>query len=84
MLEEREIDRGAFTKEPLQSNQVLIADKPLDYWLGGQTGSSRCCNECGDANCRTLEVEGQSYEIVPESLVVRAGLAAVARLAAPS
>lgn len=80
VLEERAIDRAAFTREPLQSNRVLIAGEPLDHWLGGRTGSSRCCNECGDKDCRTLEVEGQSYDVVPEALVIRAGLAAAAHL----
>lgn len=79
-LEEREIDPATFMKEPLSSNRVLIAGKPLDHWLEGQTGHSRCCAECGDNDCRTLEVEGQSYEIVPEALVVRAGLIAASRL----
>lgn len=79
-FEEREIDRAMFIEEPLQSNQVLISGKPLDYWLGGRTGSSRCCNECGDSDCRTLPVEGQSYEVVPAALVVQAGRAAAAHL----
>jgi hypothetical protein len=80
VLEEREIDQAAFLQDPLQSNQVLISGKPLDDWLSGQTGSSRCCNECGDRDCRTLEVEDQTYEIIPEGLVVRAGLIAAAHL----
>lgn len=80
VLEEREIDQAAFLQDPLQSNQVLISGKPLDDWLNGHTGSSRCCNECGDRECRTLEVEGQTYETIPQDLVVRAGLIAAAHL----
>ncbi|MCZ0964182.1 DUF2703 domain-containing protein [Paracoccus benzoatiresistens] len=80
VLEEREIDQAAFLRDPLQSNQVLISGRPLDDWLGGRTGSSRCCNECGDRECRTLEVDGQTYETIPEDLVLRAGLIAAAHL----
>lgn len=80
VLEEQRIDQAAFLQDPLQSNQVLISGKPLDEWLGGQTGSSRCCNEWGDRDCRTLEVEGQTYETIPEDLVIRAGLIAATYL----
>ena len=80
VLEELELDQATFSDDPLQSNKVLIAGRPLDSWLAGRTGSSRCCAECGDKDCRTLEVEGQSYEIVPTELVVRAGLIAAGHL----
>ena len=80
VLEELEIDQATFSDDPLQSNKVLIAGRPLDHWLAGQTGSSRCCADCGDKDCRTLEVEGQSYEIIPAELVVRAGLIAAGHL----
>jgi hypothetical protein len=80
VLEEKEIARSDFDKEPLASNRILIAGKPLEHWLEGLTGQSRCCAECGDSECRTLEVNGQSYEVVPEDLVVRAGLIAAAGL----
>lgn len=82
VLEERAIDQSAFERQPLSSNQILIAGEPLDYWLQGRTGRSRCCAECGDSECRTLEVDGQSYEVVPEDLVVQAGLIAALRLSA--
>jgi len=79
-LEIKEIDEGTFLKDTLQSNQIWIAGKPLEYWLGGQTGKSACCNECGDNDCRTVEVAGESYEVIPEELLVRAGEVAAAKI----
>ena len=49
-------------------------------WIKGQTGSSRCCEECGDNDCRTVEVGGKSYEVIPAQLLVRAGLIAASRM----
>lgn len=83
-LQTREIDEAAFLQDPLQSNQVLIAGQPVEQWLGGQTGRSRCCNECGDNDCRTVEVGGQQYEVIPEDLLVRAGMIAASRLLDPA
>lgn len=83
-LQACEIDEATFLNDPLKSNQILIADQPIEYWLGGQTGSSRCCNECGDNNCRTVDVGGQSYEVIPEELLVRAGVIAATRMLDPT
>lgn len=83
-LQVLEIDEAAFMKVPLLSNRVLMAGKPIEYWLGGETGQSRCCAECGDHDCRTLEVDGQSYDAIPETLLVRAGMVAASRLLDPT
>lgn len=79
-LEIKEIDEGTFLKDTLQSNQILIAGQPIEHWLGGQTGRSRCCNECGDNDCRTVEVGGLSYEVIPADLLVRAGMVAASHI----
>lgn len=79
-LQVREIDKASFNRNTLQSNQILIAGETIEHWLGGQTGSSRCCNECGDNECRTVEVGGQSYEVIPEELLVSAGVIAATRM----
>ena len=55
-LETVELNEAVFLEQPSESNRIWIAGKPLEEWLGGQTGSSRCCNECGDKDCRTVEV----------------------------
>jgi len=83
-LEIRALDETTFLQDTLKSNQILINGQPMEFWLGGQTGSSRCCNECGDNDCRTVEVGGQSHEVVPEALLVRAGVIAAARLLDPT
>lgn len=84
VLQVKEIDEATFLQDPLQSNQILVAEQPIEHWLGGQTGRSRCCNECGDNECRTVEVGGQRYEVIPEDLLVRAGMIAATRMLDPT
>lgn len=67
-----------FKKDALQSNKILIAGKTLEEWLGATTGQSKCCETCGDAECRTVEYGGDSHEAIPAELIVRAGLTAAA------
>ncbi len=83
-LQVRAIDEAAFLKDPLQSNQILVAGRPMEHWLGAATGSSPCCNECGDNECRTVEVDGQVHEAIPQELLVRAGLIAASRMLDPT
>ena len=83
VLECRELAPTAFRDQPEESNRIWVDDQPLEAWLGGQAGASRCCDECGDQDCRTLELEGQCYEVIPEELLVRAGLKAGIRLLEP-
>ena len=82
-LETVELNEAVFLTRPSESNRIWIAGKPLEEWLGGQTGSSRCCNECGDKDCRTVEVAGQTYEVIPEELIVRAGVIAASKMLNP-
>lgn len=83
-LQTQAIDEASFLQDTLQSNQILIGGKPLEHWLGGQTGSSRCCDACGDNECRTLDVDGQRHEAIPEALLVRAGVIAASRMLDPT
>ncbi|MDI9627737.1 MAG: DUF2703 domain-containing protein [Acidobacteriota bacterium] len=64
--------------KPLESNQILLNGRTLEQWLGGQTGQSQCCDVCGPNDCRTVSVDGVSYESIPAELIVRAGLLAAA------
>lgn len=68
-----------FNQDPQASNLIWIADKPLEAWLGASIGSSPCCSVCGDAACRTLECDQQSYEAIPPQLIIKAGLLAAAQ-----
>jgi hypothetical protein len=84
VLEIRELDQAAFLSQPLDSNRIWIAGQPMEDWIQGRVGSSRCCEECGDQDCRTVEVGGTTYEVIPEELLVRAGLTAASRLLDPT
>ena len=71
-------------KDILDSNQILIAGHPLEEWLGAKVGSS-ACGSCGSklgkqVECRTTSVDGQTYEVIPEQLIVKAGLKAAAEM----
>jgi hypothetical protein len=73
-----QLDLPAFAAAPLESNRILIDGRTLEQWLGGATGQSPCCGACGDAECRTITVDGVTHEAVPERLILRAGLLAAA------
>ena len=79
-LVKKAIDPASFQKDVLQSNKILIAGKTLEEWLGARTGQSKCCETCGDAECRTVEYADETHEAIPADLIVGAGLAAAARL----
>jgi len=68
-----------FTKDPLQSNRIWIGQKSLEEWLGATVGQSPCCDACGDAQCRTIKL-ADTYEAIPEKLIIRATLLAAAEL----
>ena len=64
-LQIAEIDTSSFRANPAESNRITIADRTVEEWLGGHTGSSRCCSVCGDSDCRTVELSGVSFEPFP-------------------
>ena len=79
-LEVREIDDQTFRANPSESNRVWIAGRPMEDWLGASVGRSRCCSVCGTSECRTVEVEGITFETIPETLFLRAALVASSQL----
>ena len=79
-LEIREIDERAFKAEPSESNRIWIAGRPMEEWLGASVGSSPCCSVCGTSECRTVEVEGTTFETIPEKLFLQAALVAASQL----
>lgn len=83
-LETLPLSEAQFLADPSASNRIVIGGQTIEYWLGGQTGSSRCCKECGDQDCRTLEVGGTSYEVIPQEMLIRAGLIAASRMLDPT
>lgn len=76
VLKKEALAAGEFARSPLQSNSILIDGRPLESWLEAETGQSPCCGPCGDAECRTVTVEGMVYETIPAELIIKAGLMA--------
>lgn len=79
VLETREIDEESFKGQPSESNRIWIEGGPMEEWLDATVGSSRCCSVCGESKCRTIEVQGTAFEVVPEELIIKAALIAAAR-----
>mgnify|MGYP001764460806 FL=1 len=85
VLEAREIALDAFKGMPSESNRIWIAGRSIEDWLGASVGKSTCCSACGGAECRTLEVGAETFEAIPEALILKAALlAASASLGAAS
>ena len=80
-LETIALDQATFEEAPSESNRIWIAGRPLEHWVGAQVSASHCRSVCGHNDCRTLEVDGARYEAIPETLIVKAGLAAASTLA---
>ncbi len=85
VLEKKALSLSAFKKDPLESNRIWIAGKPIEEWLSATIGQSQCSSTCGDSECRTITIDTKSYEAIPAELIVKAGfLAATQLLEAPS
>ena len=82
-LETIALDQATFDEAPTESNRIWIAGRPLEDWVGAEVSASQCCSVCGTNDCRTLQIDGASYEAVPETLIVKAGLAAASTLVRP-
>ena len=80
VLKKTSIDPQTFAHNTSQSNRIFVADRPLEEWLGGKVGMSicgSCCHGLGEnVRCRTVTVDGQTYEAIPAAMIVRAGLLA--------
>jgi len=79
-LETREIDSDAFRADPSLSNRIWIAGKPIEEWLGATVASSCCDAVCEGAHCRTLEIGGRTFEVIPADLIIRAALVAASQM----
>ncbi len=82
VLERSALDVQTCARDILQSNRIWIGERSLEVWLGAEVGRSlcgSCCGELGDAvECRTVTVDGATYEAIPAALIVKAGLLAAA------
>lgn len=82
-LEKDSLSKAEFEKDPLRSNRIWVNGLPLEDYVAGKASQSPCCDECGPNDCRTVEVDGQSYETIPSEMIVQAGLIAASRMLAP-
>lgn len=80
VYEKQALSLSTFLNNPLQSNRIWIAGSPIEKWLSATPGQSKCCSVCGDSDCRTMTVDGITYEAIPTELIVKAGLIAAAQL----
>ena len=80
VVEKKALTLIMFSKDPLQSNRIWIAGEPIEKWLSATTGQSQCCSTCGDSQCRTITVNGKTYEGIPAELIIKAALVASAQL----
>lgn len=69
-----------FKEAPLESNKIIINDKPLEYWINGKVGESECCDVCRPNDCRTITVNGDTYEEIPPELIIKAGFLAASNM----
>lgn len=83
VLETRPMEEAAFRAAPAESNRIWIDGRPLEAWLGARSADSPCCDVCGDLPCRTVEVEGRTYEAIPAELIVKAALIAASQRIGP-
>ena len=79
-LIQKALDLSTFANNPLQSNTILVNGKLLKEWIGGETGKSKCCDVCGDSECRTISLGESTFESIPENWIIKAGLLAAADL----
>jgi hypothetical protein len=80
LLEKEALSRSTFLRDTLESNRIWISGKPIEEWLSATSGKSKCCSTCGDSDCRTLTVNGKTYEAIPAELIIKAGLLAASQL----
>lgn len=84
ILEERELSMEECRADIMESNRIWIADKSLEDLLGAEVNRSVCGSCCGAlgevVECRTTSLMGQTYEVIPAQLIVKAGLKAASEI----
>jgi hypothetical protein len=77
VLKKEEITMDEFKQNPLMSNRITFNGQSLEDLLNAKAGHSKCCDVCGDEECRTIETGGTNYETIPAELIVEAGTKAL-------
>lgn len=79
-FEEVELMPQEFMRDPMRSNEVWVNGRLIEDWLGAKKVKTPCCDVCGDAECRAVEINGQTNETITAELIIKAGLLAAADL----
>lgn len=79
LIKER-VKRSDFEQDPLISNQIWLNDKLLEEWIGAIVGKSRCCDLCGESECRTISISHNTFAAIPKKIIIQAALVAAASL----
>jgi len=77
IMDKTEIDSEEFNRNPLDSNRIFINGRPMEFYLNARVGESPCCDICVPHSCRTIEVDGKTYEVPSSELIVKAALNAI-------
>ena len=84
ILDKKVLNPETCAKDISQSNRIWINEQPLEQWLDAEVGMSlceACCDVLGsDVECRTLIIDGKTYEVIPANLIIKAGLVAASQL----
>ena len=84
VLRTKIISEQEFKTHPQESNRIWIAGRSIEDWLSASVGKSTCCSVCGGAVCRTLEVGAETFEAIPEALILKAALLAASASLSPA
>jgi len=76
-MDKTEIDSEEFNRNLLDSNRSFINGRPMKFYLNARVGESSCCDNCVPHSCRTIEVDGKTYEVPSSELIVKAALNAI-------
>lgn len=80
-VEKNIVNKEEFLSDPLESNRIWVAGKPLEDWLKGTTGQSPCpCTICSNRECRKITVSSETYEVISAGLIVKASLMAALQI----
>ena len=83
VLKTERLSFAEFSASPSESNRIYLNGHPLEELLQAEVGSSLCCDACADQPCRTVTVDGKTFEAIPPELIVRAGLLLATDLVSP-
>ena len=84
VLEKETLTSAEFAGDTSESNRIWLGGRPVEEWLDAKVGKSLCGSCCevvgAKVECRTIQVDGKTYETIPKELIMRAGLLAASQL----